>query len=144
MTSRVPLALVSSGLTSIDLSSEDAQYSYCANGPAALFFTVLFGLTWIGHFIQAVMYRKKFCWVIIVGTGWECVGMILRTYSTIDQTKSGTTAASQLLVLLTPLWVNAFVYMIFGRMVYYYLPERKVAGIRAERLALIFIWLDVR
>lgn len=69
--------------------------------------------------------------------------MIMRTYSTIDQTKSGTTAASQLLVLLAPLWMNAFVYMIFGRMVYYYLPERKVVGIRAERLALIFIWLDV-
>ncbi|CAG8292335.1 unnamed protein product [Penicillium nalgiovense] len=129
--------------THCDLSSEDAQYSYCANGPAAVFFTVLFGLTWIAHFAQAIMYRKRFCWVIVVATVWQCIGMIMRTYSTIDQTKSTTTAAGQLLILLTPLWVNAFVYMIFGRMVYYFLPEKKVAGIRAERLAQIFIWLDV-
>lgn len=82
--------------------------------------------------------------MIVVATVWQCIGMIMRTYSTIDQTKSTTTAAGQLLILLTPLWVNAFVYMIFGRMVYYFLPEKKVAGIRAERLAQIFIWLDVR
>ena len=128
----------------LDLSSEDAQYSYCANGPVAVFFSVLFGLTWIAHVIQAVIYRKKFCWVIVVGTLWECIGLVMRTYSTIDQTQANTASAGQLLVLLAPLWVNAFVYMIFGRMVYYYLPEKKVIGIRAEKLAKIFIWLDVR
>lgn len=90
------------------------------------------------------MYRKRFCWVIVVGTLWECLGLIMRTYSTINQTKSTTASAGQLLVLLAPLWVNAFVYMIFGRMVYYFVPEKEVMGIRAEKLAKIFIWLDVR
>ncbi|RAK71482.1 RTA1 domain-containing protein [Aspergillus fijiensis CBS 313.89] len=126
-----------------DLSSDNAQYSYCANGPAAVFFSVLFGLTWIAHLVQAIVYRKKFCWVIVVGTVWECLGLIMRTYSTINQTESTTASAGQLLVLLAPLWINAYIYMIFGRMVYYFLPEKKVAGIRAEKLAKIFIWLDV-
>ncbi|KAJ5937908.1 hypothetical protein N7454_004250, partial [Penicillium verhagenii] len=127
----------------IDLSDENAQYSYCANGPAAILFSVLFGLTWIAHFVQAVVYRKRFCWVIVVGTVWECLGLIMRTYSTINQTKSTTASAAQILVLLAPLWVNAFIYMIFGRMVHFFLPEKKVIGIRAEKLAKIFIWLDV-
>ncbi|KAF7715219.1 Uncharacterized protein PECH_008713 [Penicillium ucsense] len=129
--------------TRCDLSSADAQYAYCANGPVAVFFSVLFGLTWIAHLVQAVTYRKKFCWVMVVGTLWECIGLVMRTYSTIDQTQANTASAGQLLVLLAPLWVNAFVYMIFGRMVYYYLPEKRVLGIRAESLAKVFIWLDV-
>ncbi|OJJ42486.1 hypothetical protein ASPZODRAFT_43043, partial [Penicilliopsis zonata CBS 506.65] len=127
----------------IDLSSSNAQYDYCANGPAAVLFSVLFGLTFIAHLIQAIAYRKRFCWVIVMGTGWECLGLIMRTYSTINQTKSTTASAGQLLVLLAPLWVNALVYMVFGRMVYYFVPDRKVMGIRAEKLAKIFIWLDV-
>jgi hypothetical protein len=126
-----------------DLSSKDAQYLYCANGPAAVFFSVLFGLAWITHFIQAFMYKKKFCWVIIMAALWETAGLSLRTYSTIDQTQSNTTSASQLLVLLAPLWINAFVYMVFGRMVWYYLPERKIGPVKAEKMAQVFVWLDV-
>jgi hypothetical protein len=127
----------------LDLTAEDAQYIYCANGPAAVLFSVLFGLTFLVHLAQAFLFRKRFCWVIVVGSGWQCIGLIMRTYSTIDQTKTSTAAAGQLLVLLTPLWVNAFVYMIFGRMVYYYVPDQRVAGIKAQSLAKVFIWLDI-
>ena len=67
----------------------------------------------------------------------------MRAYSTLDQTKSSTLAAAQLLVLLAPLWINAFVYMIFGRMVYYFTPNKKIKGIKAESMAKIFIWLDI-
>ncbi|PWY66716.1 RTA1 domain protein [Aspergillus heteromorphus CBS 117.55] len=126
-----------------DLSSPNAQYDYCASGPAAILFSVLFGITMIAHLTQAIIYRKRFCWVIVMGTAWECLGLIMRTYSTINQVESNTASAGQLLVLLAPLWVNAYGYMIFGRMVYYYLPDRKIAGFRAEKLAKVFIWLDV-
>ncbi|KAJ5727032.1 hypothetical protein N7493_006059 [Penicillium malachiteum] len=126
-----------------DLSNENAQYDYCANGPAAIVFSVLFGLAWIAHTAQAFQYHKRFCWVIILGTLWECLGLVMRTVSTINQTESTTASAGQLLVLLAPLWINAYVYMIFGRMVYYYLPEKEVMGIKAEKLSMIFIWLDV-
>ncbi|KAF7591457.1 hypothetical protein BBP40_001560, partial [Aspergillus hancockii] len=129
--------------TKCDLTAEDAQYIYCANGPAAVLFSVLFGLTFLIHLAQAIFFRKRFCWVIVVGSGWQCLGLIMRTYSTIDQTKESTAAAGQLLVLLTPLWVNAYVYMIFGRMVYYYVPDQRVGGIKAQSMAKVFIWLDV-
>ncbi|KAF5864598.1 hypothetical protein ETB97_007156 [Aspergillus alliaceus] len=126
-----------------DLTIKDAQYPYCANGSAAIIFSVLFGITFIAHLTQAILYRKRFCWVIVVGSAWECLGLIMRTYSTLDQTKSTTAAAGQLLVLLAPLWINAFVYMIFGRMVYYFTPDKRVKRIKAESLAKIFIWLDI-
>ncbi|KAI9745827.1 MAG: hypothetical protein M1818_000508 [Claussenomyces sp. TS43310] len=95
------------------------------------------------HFIQAFVHRKGFCWVIIMGAFWETTGFALRTYSTIDQTVSSTASAAQLLILLSPLWVNAFVYMTFGRMIWYYLPDQKLGGIQAQKMAKYFVWLDI-
>lgn len=60
-----------------------------------------------------------------------------------NQLKSSTAVESSLLVLLAPLWVNAFVYMVFGRMVYFFLPEQKIVGIRAIHMAKWFVWLDI-
>lgn len=97
----------------------------------------------IVHTIQAVLYRKGFCWVIIMGAAWECIGFIMRTYSTINQLESNTASAGQLLILLAPLWINAGVYMIFGRTVWYYLPEKKIGGIKAISLGRLFVWLDI-
>ena len=68
----------------------------------------------------------------------------MRTYSTLNQTQETTGAAGQLLVLLAPLWINAGVYMIFGRVIWYYLPEQEIGGIRATSVGKLFIWLDIR
>jgi len=46
-------------------------------------------------------------------------------------------------VLLAPLWVNAFVYVVFGRMVHYFLPEKKIMGVRAIHMARWFVWFDI-
>ncbi|PGH20056.1 hypothetical protein AJ80_03706 [Polytolypa hystricis UAMH7299] len=129
--------------TICDFDHEDAQYLYCANGPAAVLFSALFGLTLVTHILQAVLYKRKYCWVIIMAAFWECAGLACRAYSTKDQTKPSTASAGQLLVLLSPLWVNGFVYMVFGRMVWFFLPEQKIAGIKALSMAKIFVWLDI-
>jgi hypothetical protein len=126
-----------------DISNEEAQYRYCANGPAAVLFSCLFGLTMITHIIQAVLYHKRYCWVVVMGAAWECVGFVMRTYSTINQIESSTGSTGQLLILLAPLWINASIYLIFGRVVWYYLPEQKIGGIRAISLGKLFIWLDI-
>jgi hypothetical protein len=49
----------------------------------------------------------------------------------------------ELLILLAPLWINAFDYMILGRMIYYYLPEKKLLGIGAQRFAVYFVCMDI-
>lgn len=41
------------------------------------------------------------------------------------------------------LGINAFVYMTVARMIYFSLPEKKIWGVRAVRLTLVFIWLDI-
>jgi len=50
---------------------------------------------------------------------------------------------SQILILLAPLWVNASAYMVMGRMVYYWLPDKKIWKIKARTLSIWFVWLDV-
>lgn len=95
------------------------------------------------HLIQAILYRRRYCWVIIMAAIWEAGAFALRVQATLDQTKEGAMVPSVLLIYLAPILLNAFVYMVFGRMVYYYIPEQKIVGIRAQRMALIFVWLDI-
>lgn len=39
--------------------------------------------------------------------------------------------------------VNAFVYMVLGRMIYFFLPEKIIFGVKAASVAKYFVWLDV-
>jgi hypothetical protein len=50
---------------------------------------------------------------------------------------------SQILVLLAPMWINAFDYMLLGRMVYFFVPEKKIWKIKGIKIAKIFVWLDI-
>ncbi|KAJ7195879.1 hypothetical protein C8J57DRAFT_1456045 [Mycena rebaudengoi] len=50
---------------------------------------------------------------------------------------------SQLLILLAPIWINAFDYVVMSRVVWFFSPDKRVLGITARRLALIFVLLDI-
>ncbi|KZT54886.1 hypothetical protein CALCODRAFT_485204 [Calocera cornea HHB12733] len=104
-----------------------------------ILFSVLFGLTTVARLGQAIAYRKPFCWVLIMGSIWELTGLITRTMSTLDQTQTTFATISQPLVLLAPIWINAFVYMCLRRTMHYFLPAERVLGIKAETVAVIFI-----
>lgn len=39
--------------------------------------------------------------------------------------------------------INAFDYMVFGRMIYYFLPSQRLFKIRASIIALVFVSLDI-
>jgi hypothetical protein len=39
--------------------------------------------------------------------------------------------------------VNAFAYMLLGRMIHFYLPEKKLCGIKAPSMARYFVCLDI-
>ncbi|EGO03666.1 hypothetical protein SERLA73DRAFT_46678, partial [Serpula lacrymans var. lacrymans S7.3] len=118
-------------------------YLYCASFPAAVLFSVLFGLVTILHIIQGFYYRKRFTWVIVMAGIWQTIGLVTRTLSTLDQSQSTYAIPSQLLILLSPLWINAFDYMLLGRMAYYFLPDHKIAGMRADKLARWFVLADI-
>lgn len=44
---------------------------------------------------------------------------------------------------VAPLWTNAFVYMIMGRMVWNYVPTAKIFGVTAWRFGAYFVLLDI-
>ncbi|KAJ7581521.1 RTA1 like protein-domain-containing protein [Mycena floridula] len=120
----------------------DSNYNYCPSFAAAILFASLFGLSTGTHLVQAIVYRKKFCWVIVMGGLWETGGFAVRALSSRNIASIAPVTVSQLLILLSPLWINAFDYMILGRVVHYYLPSKKI-WIRADRLALCFVLLDI-
>ena len=120
-----------------------AYYDYYPSFNAALAFAILFGILTTLHITQAAFYKKPFCWVICMAVIWEFGSFLTRTLSTRNQQSAGLVLVSQILVLLAPLWVNAFDYMLFARMVHLFLPTRSVFGIRASTFAMIFVGLDI-
>ncbi|KAJ7186543.1 RTA1 domain-containing protein [Mycena filopes] len=124
-------------------TNDNYNFLYCPSFPAAVLFTALFALTTVGHLIQAFLYRKRFCWVLVMGGAWETAGLALRILAVLNTTSATFGTPSQLLILLSPLWINAFLYVLMARLVYFLVPEKHVIGISARRLSLCFVLLDI-
>ncbi|CAN9085762.1 unnamed protein product [Alternaria alternata] len=112
-------------------SSCNALYLYKPSFSAAVAFAVIFGHLTIVYIFLAIFHRKSFCWVIIMGAIWELASFILRTLGTRNQQNEAYATASTLLFLLAPLWINAFVYMTAGRLIYFLHPKKRLWGIKA-------------
>ncbi|KAF2020657.1 hypothetical protein BU24DRAFT_416336 [Aaosphaeria arxii CBS 175.79] len=121
----------------------NANWAYAPSFTAAIAMCVLFGILTFAHISLAVLHRKPFCWVIIMGVAWEFIAFITRSLGAHDQQKLGYAYPSSLLFLLAPLWINAFVYMTAGRLIWTFHPEKKVFGIKAIRIGKYFVWLDI-
>lgn len=119
------------------------QWSYCPSVPAAVLFFALFALTTLVHFIQAIRYRKAFCWVIIMGGLWETLSFAARIISARNHTQKGSYDASFLLVLLAPLSINAFDYMLLGRLMQFFLPGERLMGIAGSSMGYFFVCFDI-
>ncbi|KAK0745678.1 RTA1 domain-containing protein [Schizothecium vesticola] len=129
--------------TSQSLDDPDMQWPYCPSLPAATALTSLFGAILLAHLLQALLYRKPFCWVVCMAAAWETAGFALRLLGARDPRRQVFSIGSNLLVILAPLWVNAFAYMLAGRMIYYWLPSKSVGRLRARTMSSWFVWLDI-
>lgn len=99
-----------------------------------------------------------------MGSLWEFLSFVLRTLGARDQQNQAYVIASTLLILLAPLCmphlpidslvtkprllttypgINAFVYMIVARLVYYLLPQERILGMSPRWLAKIFVAADI-
>lgn len=78
-----------------------------------------------------------------MAAAWELVGFAFRIVSTQNETQLGYYLAQILLSLTAPIWINAFVYMVLGRMVQFFVADHKVLGVQARRLTACFVILDV-
>jgi hypothetical protein len=104
---------------------------------------VVFGIATIFHIYQAIVHRKWYCLVVIIGGLLEFLAMVARALSIQHPTSYVLYAIWFVLVLVSPLWINAFVYMIMGRMIYNFIPTGKIWGVPARRLGVYFVTLDI-
>ncbi|KAL6233546.1 hypothetical protein BDW75DRAFT_241942 [Aspergillus navahoensis] len=116
---------------------------YEANFAAPVLFSVLFGLTTLAHIVQAFVYKKRYTWVLIMGSLWELLAFIMRALFAKHQNKEAYNTPFTILFLLAPIWVNAFLYMTLGRMIHFFLPDGRLAGVPARRFGHIFVWLEI-
>ncbi|KAF2468914.1 uncharacterized protein BDR25DRAFT_304838 [Lindgomyces ingoldianus] len=121
----------------------NSNYDYYPSFALAVIFCGLFLLTTVLHIFQAFYYKKGFCAVIIMGALWEVASFILRVLGTKDQQKRFYASNSFLLFTLAPLWINAFVYMVAGRLIFCFVPSRKVFGIKATWIGKLFVVFDI-
>jgi hypothetical protein len=122
----------------------NANYMYNPSFAGALVFAIVFGLTTFTHTAQAIAYKKiRLCWTIIMGAIWEFASFGIRVAGTKNQQSTWMATVSQILLLLAPMWINAFDYMVVGRMIYYYVPEKHIWNIKGTKITKIFVWLDI-
>lgn len=123
----------------------NAVWNFSPSFPAAVFFCILFGVTLICHVFEAILFHKlKLSWTVIMGCSWEFTSFVLRAFGAQDQQNTMYNFWSSFLVLLGPLWINAFIYMTLGRMIWLYLqPSAVVFGVRAKNMARIFVGCDI-
>ncbi|KAL7905195.1 RTA-like protein [Trichoderma velutinum] len=74
---------------------------------------------------------------------WQILTYIFRTVSIQQPNSFNYYAAWFVLILIAPLWTNAFVYMVFGRMVWNYTDNRRVWRVKAQHFGFVFVLLDI-
>lgn len=110
---------------------------------ASILFSILFGFTTIGHIWQAAHYKKPFTWVLIMSAIWQTLAFVIRCISIMKPTNVPINNVTYCLVLLAPLWTNAFCYMVVARLVHMYMPRHRIMRIKGSWLASIFVLLDI-
>lgn len=119
------------------------MWSFCPSIAAAYLFIVLFGITTISHIVQAILHRKFYCWVIAMSGTIQTVTYIFRVLSILNPASYPDYAVWFVLILVAPLWTNAFVYMVMGRMVWNFTGDARVLRMRPWHFGLIFVILDI-
>ena len=121
----------------------NANYQYDPAFAPAAAFTAMFGILVAAHLIQAIVHRKSYCWVLIMGVVWETAGYVFGALGALKQQNQVFSQANGLFLYLAPLWVNAFVYMTMGRMIHYFLPERRIFFFKGRLLGRTFVLADI-
>ncbi|KAG4029822.1 hypothetical protein MFRU_014g01200 [Monilinia fructicola] len=125
------------------LDTPHTQWSFCPNVGAAYFFAILFALTTVTHLVQAIYHRKIYCWVIVASGIAQTLAYSFRIRSIQNPASFENYAAWFILILIAPLFTNAFAYMVMGRMVWNHTTEAKIWKISAWRFGLYFVILDI-
>ncbi|KUJ20461.1 RTA1 like protein [Mollisia scopiformis] len=111
-------------------------YHYTPSLDAAIVFAVLYTLAAIGTVLQFLRYRSWVWTVMVLASGMESAGYILRTISTQHIYDQNLYVASFSLIVLAPVLMAAACYIVFGRIVFHVVPKEA----RTTRL----LWIPPR
>ncbi|OCK80373.1 RTA1-domain-containing protein [Lepidopterella palustris CBS 459.81] len=127
----------------VPIGACNAYYAFNPSFAVAFAFMVLFGTVTVVQIVQAIRFKKSFCWVIIMGCLWELTSFVARTFGAHNQQSIVLALISQLFLLLAPLWINAYVYMTAGRLIWTFLPAKRIWKVKAMSIGKYFVWLDI-
>lgn len=156
----------------VPLGSCNSYYFSVPDFNSAVAFALLFGVFTIVQLFQAFVFRRvrippypaakassicailsgdheidiqfqRYCWVLIMGGIWETTSFAPRAVGQRNQQSQVISTLSTLLLLLFPLWINAFAYMTAGRLIHCFSPTHAALGIRAIKIGRIFVWCDI-
>ncbi|GAM90419.1 hypothetical protein ANO11243_084620 [Dothideomycetidae sp. 11243] len=118
------------------------SWNFCPNLGASIFYAALFALTTCLHIFQAFYYRKGYSWVIIMANVWQTGAYVSRSISIETPDNIGLYSTWFVLLLCAPLWTNAYVYMVLGRMVWNFKKGARLHRVKAWHLGKIFVCVD--
>ncbi|KAH8881961.1 hypothetical protein GQ53DRAFT_630481, partial [Thozetella sp. PMI_491] len=118
-------------------------WQFCPNENLNHVFTAFFGLALLAHIVQGFLYRQAYAWVVCMSALWQFLTYAIRGYSMNHPSSVGAYTGWFVLILCAPIWANAYVYMVVGRMVWHYVPDGRIVKITAWRFGQIFVWLDI-
>lgn len=82
------------------VTTPGAVWSFCPSLPANSILTAAFTLTTIVHLVQAIYYKKPYCWVIVASGATQTLCYIFRLVSILNPTSISDYAAWFVLILV--------------------------------------------
>ena len=128
---------------SVPRGSCNSNWNYDPQIVPSAVFAIVFIILTVAHLVLAIITKKPYCWVLIMGVAWEAVGWSTGYLGAKDQQKSAYAQIMQILTYLAPLWVNAFAYMTLGRMIHYFIPDRRIWVMKGRLLGRSFVLADI-
>ncbi|EQB50545.1 RTA1 domain-containing protein [Colletotrichum gloeosporioides Cg-14] len=145
-TQTAPTACISIALDSnghVPYGACHGFWPYVPSVEGNLALAILLGLSTLVHLVQAVVYKQRYCWVIIMAGIWETSAFVLRTLGAKNGRVLPFYIISSLTFMLAPLWINAYGYMVGGRIVHLSVPDRRVFRIKASYMTKVFVGADL-
>ncbi|OAA66353.1 RTA-like protein [Akanthomyces lecanii RCEF 1005] len=125
------------------LTTEGTQWHFCPSMSASIVFTILFAGVTLLHIVQAIFHRTWYSWVIVVSGALQVATYVFRDLSIREPDSEIYYVLWFVLILVASVWTNAYVYMVFGRMVWRYQPNRTVLKLKAWHYGTSFVLLDM-
>ncbi|KAL3477754.1 RTA1 like protein-domain-containing protein [Aspergillus californicus] len=125
----------------------DSYYSYDPSVGAAIVFTVLYGLAFIGSVVQWLRFRPIVWLVMVTASAMEAIGYIGRVISTKDVTSRTPYVLQFVLLILAPVLMAGALYVLFGRIIFLVVPKDqrtfKICWVPPRFVTPIFVGFDV-